>query len=75
VQTDLANTLEAIAKGGTDAFYKGKIPQAVEAAAKQGGGILTAADFANYKVTETRRLPAAIAATSSCRHRLPAPAA
>ncbi|WP_440488719.1 gamma-glutamyltransferase [Serratia nevei] len=53
VQTDLANTLEAIAKGGTDAFYKGKIPQAVEAAAKQGGGILTAADFANYKVTET----------------------
>jgi gamma-glutamyltranspeptidase/glutathione hydrolase len=53
VQTDLANTLEAIAKGGTDAFYKGEIPQAVEAAAKQGGGILTAADFANYKVTET----------------------
>lgn len=53
VQTDLANTLEAIAKQGTTAFYQGKIPQAVEAAAKQGGGILTAADFANYKVTET----------------------
>ncbi|CAI0895671.1 Gamma-glutamyltranspeptidase precursor [Serratia proteamaculans] len=53
VQSDLANTLEAIAKDGPDAFYKGKIPQAVEAAAKQGGGILTAADFANYKVTET----------------------
>lgn len=53
VQSDLANTLEAIAKDGPDAFYKGKVPQAVEAAAKQGGGILTAADFANYKVTET----------------------
>ncbi|CAI1711361.1 Gamma-glutamyltranspeptidase precursor [Serratia quinivorans] len=53
VQSDLANTLAAIAKEGPDAFYKGKIPQAVEAAAKQGGGILTAADFANYKVTET----------------------
>lgn len=53
VQNDLSNTLEAIAKDGPDAFYKGKIPQAVEAAAKQGGGILTAADFANYKVTET----------------------
>lgn len=53
VQSDLANTLTAIAKEGPDAFYKGKIPQAVEAAAKQGGGILTAADFANYKVTET----------------------
>lgn len=53
VQSDLANTLTAIAKEGPDAFYKGKIPQAVEAAAKQGGGILTAVDFANYKVTET----------------------
>jgi len=53
VQSDLANTLTAIAKEGPDAFYKGKIPQAVEAATKQGGGILTAADFANYKVTET----------------------
>ncbi|MGL5385715.1 MAG: gamma-glutamyltransferase [Serratia sp. (in: enterobacteria)] len=53
VQTDLADTLEAIAKQGTSAFYQGKIPQAVETAAKQGGGILTAADFANYKVTET----------------------
>lgn len=53
VQRDLANTLEAIAKSGADAFYKGRIPQAVESAAKQAGGILTAADFAAYKVTET----------------------
>lgn len=53
LQSDLANTLTAIAKEGPDAFYKGKIPEAVEAAAKQGGGILTATDFANYKVTET----------------------
>lgn len=53
IQTDLANTLEAISKRGPDAFYKGKIPAAVEAASKKGGGIITAADFANYKVTET----------------------
>ncbi|MDX5629960.1 MULTISPECIES: gamma-glutamyltransferase [unclassified Brenneria] len=53
VQRDLAQTLQAIADRGPDAFYKGKIPQAVEQAAKQGGGILTAADFANYRVTET----------------------
>ncbi|MFD3245477.1 gamma-glutamyltransferase [Rahnella aquatilis] len=52
VQTDLANTLESISSHGPDAFYKGKIPAAVEAASKKGGGILTAADFANYKVTE-----------------------
>ncbi|MDN0114906.1 gamma-glutamyltransferase [Yersinia intermedia] len=53
VQADLAETLSAISEQGPDAFYQGKIPQAVEAAAKKGGGILTAADFANYKITET----------------------
>jgi gamma-glutamyltranspeptidase/glutathione hydrolase len=52
VQTDLANTLEAIAKNGPDAFYKGAIPAAVEKAAKAGGGIITAADFAAYHVSE-----------------------
>ncbi|CQJ35877.1 gamma-glutamyltransferase [Yersinia enterocolitica] len=53
IQTDLADTLTAISEQGPDAFYQGKIPQAVEAAAKKGGGILTAADFVNYKITET----------------------
>ena len=38
---------------GPDAFYKGSIPQAVEAASRAGGGIITAADFAAYRVTET----------------------
>ncbi|HHL2524803.1 TPA: gamma-glutamyltransferase [Yersinia enterocolitica] len=61
IQTDLADTLTAISEKGPDAFYQGKIPQAVEAAAKKGGGILTAADFANYKITET--------ATITCSYR------
>jgi gamma-glutamyltranspeptidase/glutathione hydrolase len=52
VQKDLANTLEAIAKKGPDAFYKGAIPAAVEKAAKANGGIITAADFASYHVAE-----------------------
>lgn len=56
IQTDLANTLEKIATYGPDAFYKGEIPRLVEKAAKAGGGILTAADFANYKITETQPL-------------------
>ena len=54
VQKDLARTLEAIAKTGPDAFYKGRIPQAVEAAAKKGGGVLSAADFADYSVSESK---------------------
>jgi gamma-glutamyltranspeptidase/glutathione hydrolase len=49
VQKDLANTLEAIAKHGPDAFYKGKIPQTIEAASKANGGLLTAAYFSNYR--------------------------
>jgi len=52
VQKDLANTLEAIAKRGPDAFYKGAIPAAVEKAAKANGGIITAADFAAYHTSE-----------------------
>ncbi|WP_338883276.1 gamma-glutamyltransferase [Xenorhabdus sp. TH1] len=53
IQTDLANTLEMIAKQGPDAFYHGKIPQLVAQASKKAGGIITAADFANYHITET----------------------
>ena len=52
VQPALADTLAAIAAHGPDAFYRGGIPEAVEAAARAGGGILTAADFSGYAVTE-----------------------
>lgn len=51
-QPDLARTLEAIADQGPDAFYKGAIPAAVEAASRSGGGVLAAADFAAYRVRE-----------------------
>jgi gamma-glutamyltranspeptidase/glutathione hydrolase len=53
IQKDLARTLEAIAQRGPDAFYKGRIPAAVEKASKAGGGVLTAADFASYSISET----------------------
>jgi gamma-glutamyltranspeptidase/glutathione hydrolase len=56
VQKDLAKTLNDIARRGSDAFYKGAIPAAVERASKAGGGIITSADFANYKVTESAPL-------------------
>jgi gamma-glutamyltranspeptidase/glutathione hydrolase len=55
-QPELALTLQAIAARGPDAFYKGKIPDAVEAASRAGGGIITAADFAAYRVTEAAPL-------------------
>jgi gamma-glutamyltranspeptidase/glutathione hydrolase len=52
-QPALAATLQAIADHGPDAFYAGAIPQAVEAASRAGGGIITAADFAAYRITES----------------------
>ena len=52
VQTDLAATLELIAKEGPDAFYKGPIAAAVEKASSENGGLLTARDFADYAVIE-----------------------
>ncbi len=52
VQPDLARTLTAISDKGPEAFYQGAIPEAVAAAAKAGGGVIAAADFAAYKVRE-----------------------
>ncbi|GAB3696617.1 gamma-glutamyltransferase [Spirosoma flavus] len=44
----LANTLEKIAKGGRDAFYKGEIAQTIDAFMKRVGGFLSAKDLADH---------------------------
>jgi len=55
-QPDLADTLAAIANQGPDAFYQGRIPAAVAAASHDGGGIVSVADFAGYRVTTAEPL-------------------
>ncbi len=53
VQPDLARTLEAISAQGPDAaFYRGPIGHAIAQADHDGGGLLTDADFARYRVRE-----------------------
>lgn len=52
VQKDLAATLAEISKKGPDVFYKGPVAAAVAKASEANGGLLTAADFADYTVTE-----------------------
>jgi gamma-glutamyltranspeptidase/glutathione hydrolase len=55
-QPALAATLQAIAEHGPEAFYAGAIPRTVEQAARDGGGIITAADFAAYRIAEAAPL-------------------
>lgn len=49
-ESDLAATYRALATHGGDWFYRGPFAQAAEDWMKANGGILTAADFANYRV-------------------------
>jgi gamma-glutamyltranspeptidase/glutathione hydrolase len=56
VQTDLARSLELIARQGPTAFYNGSIAAKIAAASKAGGGILTTKDFAAYKARELKPL-------------------
>ncbi len=53
VQSDLAATLRRISAGGTEAFYRGAIADALVAASQSHGGLLTRQDFAAYTVTES----------------------
>ncbi len=56
VQRELASTLEAIARRGSDAFYKSGAPggnaEHLAQAMRDHGGIITARDLATYTVTE-----------------------
>ncbi len=52
VQAHLAASLQAIARGGPDAFYRGDLARAMVSASRHGGGIFTMADFARYRARE-----------------------
>jgi gamma-glutamyltranspeptidase/glutathione hydrolase len=45
---DLARTMEAMARDGRDGFYRGAVAEAIVAASRSGGGVLTLADLAGY---------------------------
>lgn len=50
----LADSLEAIAEDGARVFYEGEIAAAIAGHCREGGGMLTAADLANYRAIERR---------------------
>jgi gamma-glutamyltranspeptidase/glutathione hydrolase len=45
----LARALRAIQQGGRDAFYQGEIAEAIVRKVQAGGGVMTAADLAEYQ--------------------------
>jgi gamma-glutamyltranspeptidase/glutathione hydrolase len=49
VQSDLAATLEAIAREGARGFYEGPVAEMLVAAVKAAGGIMTLDDLRNYR--------------------------
>lgn len=55
-QPALAATLTRIARGGARSFYQGEPAHAVVAASRKNGGILSLADFADYRPVVTRPL-------------------
>ncbi|KAI0311986.1 gamma-glutamyltranspeptidase [Amylostereum chailletii] len=55
-RTNLSRTLAAIAEGGSEAFYRGEIAQAISDKVRAEGGILTLEDMANYEVKVEKAL-------------------
>ena len=49
VQSDLAATLETVARDGPRAFYDGPIAERIAAAVREAGGTMTAADLRGYE--------------------------
>ena len=52
VQSDLADTLEAIARDGPRVFYEGPVAQKIAAAVQAAGGVMTADDLKTYQAIE-----------------------
>ncbi|AMN38658.1 gamma-glutamyltransferase [Rhodoplanes sp. Z2-YC6860] len=52
VQSDLAATLDGIARNGPRAFYEGAVADKISAAVREAGGRMTSEDLKNYKAVE-----------------------
>ncbi|MBM4234342.1 MAG: gamma-glutamyltransferase [Gammaproteobacteria bacterium] len=51
-QPQLAWTLEQVAKGGAEAFYRGEVATRIEADMRRNGGLITREDLAAYRAIE-----------------------
>jgi gamma-glutamyltranspeptidase/glutathione hydrolase len=58
VQPELARTLQQIADGGPDAFYRGRIADQIVAEMMAGGGLIAKEDLAGYRAQVRRPIHA-----------------
>ncbi len=58
IQEDLAQTLERMAKGGSQEFYRGETSRRIIQYMKSAGGILSARDLSRYRVVSRQPLEA-----------------
>jgi gamma-glutamyltranspeptidase/glutathione hydrolase len=56
VQSDLAKALQAIARRGPRAFYRGRIARKIAAAVQRSGGVMTRDDLKRYRAVERKPL-------------------
>lgn len=56
VQTDLARTLERIARQGAAGFYEGETARRLAEAMSENGGLITLADLSGYRAVERKAL-------------------
>jgi gamma-glutamyltranspeptidase/glutathione hydrolase len=55
-QPELAQTLQALATAGPDAFYRGTIADAIVREMQRGGGLITRTDLVDYRAIERQPL-------------------
>jgi gamma-glutamyltranspeptidase / glutathione hydrolase len=58
---DLADTLQRLAEEGPGTFYRGEIASSIAATVQEGGGAITEADLAAYRVVRRRPVRASVA--------------
>jgi gamma-glutamyltranspeptidase / glutathione hydrolase len=71
VQKDLAKTLRAVAAAGKEAFYRGKVAEALIQEVQRRGGLITQADLDRYRVID--RMPVIGAYRDTRIHTMPPP--
>jgi gamma-glutamyltranspeptidase/glutathione hydrolase len=54
VQSDLAGTLDLLAREGAAAFYRGPLARAISEAVRERGGLVSETDLAEYRVIRRR---------------------